>query len=99
MRGRAPALPAQLSSFCKKPDGRQALDKAGFESTSGAAFADHPPEQFHHGDRIDQLKPCANGALGIVFVRLGVAEICERSVADVFGDRAAELVRRGRAIL
>ena len=39
--------------------------------------------------RLDDREPGSHGALGIVFVRLRIAEIGEHAVAHVFGDEAA----------
>jgi hypothetical protein len=39
--------------------------------------------------RLDDREPGLDGALGVVFVRLRIAEIGEHAVAHVFGDEAA----------
>jgi hypothetical protein len=41
-------------------------------------------------DRVDDRKPGASRALGIVLMRLGIAEINEHAVAHVLGDKAGE---------
>ena len=44
------------------------------------------------GHRLDERQPGAHRALGIVLVRLRIAEIDEDAVAHVLGDEAAEAV-------
>ena len=39
--------------------------------------------------RLDDGEPGPHGALGVMLVRLGIAEIGEHAVAHVFGDEAA----------
>src|SRR6516162_5256237 len=41
-------------------------------------------------DRVDDREPGASGALGIVLMRLGIAEINEHAVAHIFGDKTAK---------
>jgi hypothetical protein len=41
-------------------------------------------------DCVDDVKPCPDRPLGIVFMRLRVAEINQHAVAHVFGDKAVE---------
>ena len=41
-------------------------------------------------DRVDDREPGAGRALGVVLVRLGIAEINEHAVAHVFGDKTAK---------
>ena len=48
-------------------------------------------------NRLDQGKPGTNCALGIMFMRLWVAEIGENAVAHVFGDEAAIALDQFRA--
>ena len=47
--------------------------------------------------RADQRKPGADGPLGIVLVGLRIAEIDERSIAHILGDRAAKPGHSGDA--
>ena len=41
-------------------------------------------------DRVDDREPGADRALGIVLMRLGVAEIDQHAVAHILGDKAAK---------
>ena len=53
----------------------------------------HAQRRARRGDelrrRLDDREPGLHGALGVVFVRLRIAEIGEHAVAHVFGDEAA----------
>jgi hypothetical protein len=41
-------------------------------------------------DRVDYCEPGASGALGIVLMRLGIAEIDQHAIAHIFGDKTAK---------
>jgi hypothetical protein len=41
-------------------------------------------------DRVDDREPGASRALGVILVRLGVAEINQHAVAHVLGDKTAK---------
>ena len=45
-------------------------------------------------DRVDDRQPGAGRALGIVLVRLGIAEINQHAVAHILGDKAAKAADR-----
>jgi hypothetical protein len=47
------------------------------------------------GDRLDGRQASANGPLGIVFMRLGIAEIRQGAVGQWVPEKAAELLDRG----
>ena len=53
----------------------------------------HAQRRARRGDEfrrsLDDGEPGLHGALGVVFVGLGIAEIGEHAVAHVFGDEAA----------
>ena len=40
--------------------------------------------------RSNQLQPCPHGSLGVILVRLGVAEVDQHPVAHVLRDETAE---------
>ena len=48
---------------------------------------------FSFGDRLDHRKPSPNRPLGVVLVRLGIAEIRQYPIAHVLGDEAAVAAR------
>jgi hypothetical protein len=74
--------------------GARADEIADHDEPGSDADAD---SQGNAGDRIqfrrrfDQRKPGLHGAFGVVFVRLGIAEIGQDPVAHIFGDEAAGL--------
>jgi hypothetical protein len=57
------------------PDARLQLDRFDFQA----------------GDGIDDIKPSADRALGIVLMRSRIAEIDEHAVAHVLGDKTIEV--------
>src|SRR5262244_2902594 len=50
-----------------------------------------------HRNRLDKIEPRANGALGVVLMRLGIAEIGEYAVAHVFCDETTIALDQFRA--
>ena len=44
----------------------------------------------------DQLQPCAHGPLGVVFMRLRIAEVDENAVAHVLRYKPAKATARSR---
>ena len=53
-----------------------------------------PPRRLKPADRLDDREPGAYRTLGIIFVRLGIAEINEHAVAHVFRDKAGKAAHR-----
>ena len=50
--------------------------------------------RWQSADRLDHREPGAHGPLGIVLMRLRLAEIDQHPVAHVFGDEAVEMADR-----